>query len=57
MKTTAYYSLPIYEDADSFDLRDGYNEAMRILDQKLHQLDFKIRSQSPTSAPTDEKDR
>lgn len=25
------------------DLRDGYNESMRIIDQKMHQLEILVR--------------
>lgn len=39
MKHTTYYHLPQYEDDDPNDLRDGYNQAMFLLDQRLHQLD------------------
>lgn len=36
---TPYYQLPLYTDNTPQDMRDGYNKAMRILDQKIHQLD------------------
>jgi hypothetical protein len=39
MKSTPFYHLPLYEDADAQDLRDGYNNAMILMDQKLHQID------------------
>lgn len=39
---TRYYRLPLYQDATPFDLRDGYNRAMTLIDQRLHQLDVQI---------------
>lgn len=42
MKKTAYLHLPIYEDLDMQDLRDGYNVAVKLLDRKAQELDFKI---------------
>ena len=39
MKYTTFYHLPQYEDDDPIDLRDGYNHAMSLIDQRLHQLD------------------
>lgn len=40
---TAYYGLPKYTDDTTFDLRDGYNRAIDLIDQALHQLDVKIQ--------------
>ena len=40
---TPYYNLPLYCDNTPQDLRDGYNRAMRLIDQKLHQLDVKLQ--------------
>lgn len=40
---TRHLSLPLYTDSTPMDLRDGYNEAMRSLDQKIHQLETLIR--------------
>lgn len=40
---TRYYGLPKYEDGTPLDLRDGYNRAMDLIDQVLHQLDIKIQ--------------
>lgn len=40
---TRHYALPIYLDTSPADLRDGYNHAMTIIDQKLHQLEIQIR--------------
>lgn len=42
---TRYYGLPLYRDATPFDLRDGYNRAMTLIDGKLHQLDIQIAEQ------------
>lgn len=39
---TPYYRLPLYRDATPFDLRDGYNRAMTLIDRRLHQLDVQI---------------
>ena len=36
---TPYYGLPLYMASTPQDLRDGYNRAMRLIDQKLHQID------------------
>lgn len=35
---TPFYHLPLYETGDLADLRDGYNEAMRIIDRTIHQM-------------------
>jgi len=35
--------LPLYADDTPMDLRDGYNEAMRIIDKKINQLEILIR--------------
>lgn len=40
---TRHLSLPLYTDATPMDLRDGYNEAMRTLDQKINRLETIIR--------------
>ena len=40
---TRYLALPLYADDTPMDLRDGYNESMRALDQKIHQLETLIR--------------
>lgn len=40
---TRYLALPLYADDTPMDLRDGYNEAMRILDKKINQLETLIR--------------
>lgn len=40
---TRHYALPIYLDTSPLDLRDGYNRAMSIIDQKMHQLEIQIR--------------
>lgn len=37
--STPYYHLPLYMSSTPQDLRDGYNRAMRLIDQKLHQID------------------
>lgn len=41
--TTQHLALPLYTDDTPMDLRDGYNNSMRILDQKIHQLETLIR--------------
>lgn len=40
---TQHLGLPLYADNTPMDLRDGYNEAMRILDRKITQLETLIR--------------
>ena len=40
---THHLALPLYTDTTPMDLRDGYNEAMRIIDQKIHQLEIMVR--------------
>ena len=40
---TRHLSLPLYTDDTPMDLRDGYDEAMRVLDQKIMQLETLIR--------------
>lgn len=40
---TRHLALPLYTDTTPVDLRDGYNEAMRIIDQKMHQLEMLVR--------------
>lgn len=42
-KRTRHLALPLYADDTPLDLRDGYNEAMRILDKKINQLETLIR--------------
>lgn len=40
---TRHYGLPLYNDATSMDMRDGYNRAMRMIDQILNQFNTQIR--------------
>jgi hypothetical protein len=40
---TRHFGLPLYNDATPMDLRDGYNKAMRMIDQILNQLNTQIR--------------
>ena len=40
---TRHLALPLYTDTTPMDLRDGYNEAMRTIDQKMHQLEVLVR--------------
>lgn len=40
---TRHWGLPLYNDATPMDLRDGYNRAMRMIDQILTQLNTQIR--------------
>ena len=40
---TQHLALPLYTDNTPVDLRDGYNDAMRILDKKINQLETLIR--------------
>lgn len=40
---TRHLGLPLYADDTPMDLRAGYNEAMRALDRKIHQMEIQIR--------------
>ena len=40
---TRHWGLPLYNDATPMDMRDGYNRAMRMIDQALTQLQTQIR--------------
>lgn len=40
---TQHLALPLYADDTPMDLRDGYNDAMRMLDKKINQLETLIR--------------
>lgn len=40
---THHLALPLYTDTTPMDLRDGYNGAMRTIDQKIHQLEILVR--------------
>ena len=40
---TRHWGLPLYTDETPMDLRDGYNKAMRMIDQILTQLQTQIR--------------
>ena len=40
---TRHFGLPLYNDATPMDMRDGYNRAMRMIDQILTQLQTQIR--------------
>lgn len=40
---TRHFGLPLYNDATPMDMRDGYNRAMRMIDQILKQLQTQIR--------------
>lgn len=46
---TRHLALPLYTDNTPMDLRDGYNNAMRILDQKIHQLEILVRESKELS--------
>ena len=46
---TSNYGLNLYGDNDPADLRDGYNDSMRILDQKIHQLEILVRESKELS--------
>lgn len=39
---TPYYNLPLFDTGDAANLRDNYNSAMNIIDQRLHILETKI---------------
>lgn len=39
---TRHWRLPLYNDATPLDMRDGFNRAMRLIDQALTQINTKI---------------
>ena len=43
---TRHWGLPLYNDATPMDMRDGYNRAMRMIDQILTQLQTQIREKN-----------
>lgn len=43
---TQHWGLPLYNDATPMDMRDGYNKAMRMIDQILTQLHTEIREKN-----------
>lgn len=43
---TRHWGLPLYNDATPMDMRDGYNHAMRMIDQILTQLQTEIREKN-----------
>lgn len=45
---TIHLGLPLYADDTPMDLRGGYNEAMRALDRKIHQMEILIRETKGT---------
>lgn len=44
MNTTPFNNLPLYTDGDAANLRDAYNESMKKIDKKLHQIDLQIQT-------------
>nr|DAW60996.1 MAG TPA: hypothetical protein [Caudoviricetes sp.] len=43
---TRHWGLPLYNDATPMNMRDGYNRAMRMIDQILTQLHTEIREKN-----------
>ncbi len=43
MKQTLNYGLPLYEDNDPIDMRDGFNRAMIVIDRNLSRIDQTIK--------------
>lgn len=41
-KTTRFYDLPLFHDGDAANLRDKWNQAMQIIDQRMHIIETKI---------------
>jgi len=39
---TRHWGLPLYNDTTPLDMRDGFNKAMRMLDQILTQINTQI---------------
>ena len=50
MTPTPFYHLPLYDTGDLADLRNGYNEAMRIIDRTLHQLQVQDEINHPATS-------
>ena len=50
---TKHLALPLYTDTAPMDLRDGYNNAMRMIDQKIHQLEILIRETKEAASDHD----
>lgn len=46
---TKHLALPLYTDATPMDLRDGYNDSMRIIDRKIHQLEILMKETKGTT--------
>lgn len=44
MDKTPYYNLPLYGTGTVANLRDDYNNAMILIDKKLHQIDVQIQA-------------
>lgn len=42
---TRHWGLPLYNEATPLDMRDGFNQAMRMLDKILTQLDTRIQEE------------
>lgn len=40
--TTQYYDLPLFATGDPADLRDKWNQAMKIIDQRMHIIETKL---------------
>ena len=40
--TTRFYDLPLFFEGDPANLRDKWNEAMNIIDQRLHIIETRI---------------
>lgn len=47
-KTTRFYDLPLFYDGDPANLRDKWNEAMNIIDQRMHIIETKIDTKQGT---------
>lgn len=47
-KTTRFYYLPLFYDGDPANLRDKWNEAMTIIDQRMHIIETKIDAKQGT---------
>lgn len=39
--TTRFYDLPLFQNGDSANLRDKWNQAMTIIDQRMHIIETK----------------
>lgn len=47
---TRFYDLPLFYDGDSANLRDKWNQAMNIIDQRMHIIENKTDTKQGISS-------